>query len=174
MPDPTISDGPPSAGPAPDLDLAGAVSRQNRCLLGELAAGAVVSAAGGAAIWLIGRRRDQEIAAQFGRQTVGWAAIDAAIAALGRRGLSRPAADEAEARSRARRIQRLTLINAVADVGYVGVGAALTRGSRRRGDGLAVIVQGLFLLWLDVRHTRRFRDLAAGAPAKGSTDSADR
>lgn len=157
---PTISE-PITARPgAAPTGLAASVSRQERSLLGELAAGTAVSAVGGAVLWVLGRRSGRDDLTRFGRQSLAWAAVDAAIVGWGRRGLARPPTDQVEARGRARRMRRLTLLNAVADVGYVAVGAAFARGARRRGDGLAVVVQGLFLLWLDTRHTRRFRALA--------------
>jgi hypothetical protein len=41
------------------------------------------------------------------------------------------------------------LLNAGLDVGYLAAGAWLVRRTRWRGDGLAVLVQGAFLLVLD-------------------------
>ena len=43
------------------------------------------------------------------------------------------------------------------DIGYLAGGARLLRSTRWRGDGLAVLVQGAFLLWLDVSTARRLR-----------------
>jgi hypothetical protein len=49
------------------------------------------------------------------------------------------------------------LVNAGLDVGYLAAGARLVRGDRWRGDGLAVLVQGAFLLVLDSVAARRLR-----------------
>jgi len=141
------------------VPLTTAVARGQRRLLGELALGAAVSGAAGAALWVRGRRTAGAGVVGFGRQTVAWAAVDAAIVGWGVRGFARSPQDEPAAGRVARRMRLLTAANAAADVGYVAAGAALARRPDRRGDGLAVVVQGLFLLWLDVRHARRFHAL---------------
>lgn len=79
----------------------------------------------------------------FGRQTAAWGAVDGAIAYAGVRGRRR------RGPTAVRRLQRVLLLNAALDVGYVAVGARLARGGRWRGDGAAVLVQGAFLLVLD-------------------------
>jgi len=137
-----------------------AVARGQRRLLAELAAGAAASAAVGAVLWVRGRRAGRSGVVGFGRQTVAWAVVDAAIVGWGVRGLARSPQDDDGAGRTARRMRLLTAANAGADVGYVALGAALARRPDRRGDGLAVVVQGLFLLWLDARHARRFHRLA--------------
>ena len=137
-----------------------AVRRAQWILLAELAAGAAVSAGAGVAAWRIGRQGDNRFLRAFGRQTVAWAAVDAGIVAWGvaRRGTAPTDADAAVVL--ARRMRLLTGANAVADVGYVAGGVAVARRwPARRGDGLAIVLQGLFLLWLDARHTRRFHAL---------------
>lgn len=133
------------------------VTRLERRLLTELGAGAATSAAGGLAVWSAGRRSRRVAVAAFGRQSVGWAAVDAAIVVRGVRGLTRPPGEAGEARGRLRRLRNLLALNVVLDAGYVAGGVALARGTHRRGDGLAIVVQGLFLLWLDIRHARRFQ-----------------
>lgn len=116
----------------------------------------------------------------LGRQTVMWGAVNGGIAALGERGrrraLGTPVKAGATARQ-ARRLRRILLVNAGLDIGYLAVGAALvakgerlvldavegTRfaplvGDRRppgRGDGVAVLAQGAFLLWLDTSSAGR-------------------
>jgi hypothetical protein len=91
------------------------------------------------------------------RQFVGWGAIDAAIVGWGYRGLRRalragPTDDELVRRGV--RLGRITAANALLDVGYVACGLALARRPGRwRGDGVGIVVQGLALLWLDVRHS---------------------
>ena len=58
----------------------------------------------------------------------------------------------------------VTGANALLDVGYVLAGVRLAARPRRRGDGAAVAVQGLFLLYLDTRYCLEF---AAQARAGG-------
>jgi len=104
-------------------------------LLGTLGVWSAASIAGGAALVIRGRTR---FARKFGRQTLAWGVVDAAIAAFG---ASRPAPDPA-------RLRRVLMLNAAADVGYIALGVmAVRRGLR--GDGEAVVVQGAFLLALD-------------------------
>ncbi len=103
-------------------------------VLGGWAAGSVLV---GAALSASPRTRG------FGRQTLLWGAIDGAIAYAGvrgrrRKGLTDPA-----------RLRRVLLVNAGLDVGYLGLGRRLVRAERWYGDGVAVLVQGAFLLVLD-------------------------
>lgn len=133
-------------------------------MLGILASWAGLCLAGGGPLWLAGRRQTAAgragaggLLAGIGRQALLWGAVDAAIALFGA-SRSKPAPeDDAEARRRARRMGLITAVNAVADVGYLAGGTAMARTAARRGDGLGIVVQGLFLLLLDVQHTRRFR-----------------
>lgn len=87
----------------------------------------------------------------FGRQTVAWGAIDGAIAYAGVRGRARKGPTDPA------RLRRVLLLNAGLDLGYLAVGTRLVRGTRWRGDGLAVLVQGAFLLVLDTTAARRLR-----------------
>ena len=87
----------------------------------------------------------------FGRQTAAWGAVDGAIAAVGVRGRRR------EGPTDPARLRRVLLVNAGLDVGYLAVGARLARSDRWHGDGLAVVVQGAFLLVLDTTAARRLR-----------------
>lgn len=104
-------------------------------LLRTLGAWSAVSVLGGGALWATGRTR---FARRFGRQTLAWGLVDAAIVGVG---ASRPAPDPV-------RLRRILLANCIADLGYVTLGVmAVNRGWR--GDGEAVVVQGLFLLALD-------------------------
>ena len=87
----------------------------------------------------------------FGRQTAVWGAVDGAIAYAGvcgrrRRGPTDPS-----------RLRTVLLVNAALDVGYVAAGGWLVRDGRWRGDGLAVVVQGAFLLWLDATAAKEVR-----------------
>jgi hypothetical protein len=81
----------------------------------------------------------------FGRQTAAWGAVDGVIAYVGhrRRGSSSPD-----------RLRRVLLVNAGLDVGYLAAGAWLVRDGRWSGDGVAVLVQGGFLLGLDILAAR--------------------
>jgi hypothetical protein len=110
----------------------------------------------------------------FGRQTAAWGAVDGAIALVGaRRRAARGPTDPA-------RLRRVLLVNAGLDVGYLAAGVALLRlpAARARGlggDGLAVIVQGGFLLLLDSVAARALRPRPAApdrrarpAPLQGS------
>ena len=87
----------------------------------------------------------------FGRQTAAWGVVDGAIALVGAR---RAAAGRT---TEPARLRRVLLVNAALDVGYLAAGAALVRRTRWRGDGLAVLVQGAFLLVLDATAARRLR-----------------
>lgn len=101
---------------------------------------------------LVGRRDQDPRAAGVARQSIAWGGIDLAIAGLGWAGARRPVPDVPAA---ARSLRRLLLVNAGLDVGYVAGGVALLRAGQVRGrdsvgDGAAVVVQGAFLLVLDV------------------------
>ncbi len=94
----------------------------------------------------------------FGQQTAMWGAVNTAIAAFG---AWRSRTNPAEAAG----LRRTLLVNAGLDVGYVAAGAHLahhrtTFGGRvgrdaARGHGLAVVVQGLGLMALDLTYARR-------------------
>ena len=120
----------------------------------QLGAWAAVSVVGGAAAELVGRRRGDVATAAFGRQCLLWGVVDGAIAGLGQARVDRPVA--------ATRLRRILLVNAVADVGYIVGGLVWARrgGASALGSGAAVVVQGAFLLVLDVSHAR-----AVGRPA---------
>ena len=81
----------------------------------------------------------------FGRQTAAWGAVDTVIAYAGIRGRRTRGLTDG------RHLRRVLLVNSALDVGYVAGGAWLVRDGRWRGDGLAVALQGVFLLWLDAR-----------------------
>ncbi len=131
-------------------------------LLTELGTGAAVSAVAGAALWAVGARGDRPTVAAFGRQTASWAAVDGLIAAGGWMVASRRRDGEhVDEAARASALRRLLLVNAGLDVSYVVGGVLLARRADRRGDGIAIAVQGAFLLWLDSRHARRFGSAAS-------------
>lgn len=135
------------------------VERTLERTLGAWAAASVIT---GGVTAVIGRAQGNEEAVQFGRQSAAWGIVDGVIAGVGaltRR--RRPTGDDAVAR--ARRLRRILLVNAVADVGYIAGGVAIARRGRRgdasarfgTGDGLAMVVQGGFLLVLDLSQARR-------------------
>lgn len=110
------------------------------------------------------RESEDSLVHQFGRQSAAWGAVNAAIAGFGllaqhRRGIL--SADESE--NQVHKLRRLLVINAVADIGYVAGGVFLVARGRRNqktlrmgaGDGAAIVVQGMFLLALDVSQARR-------------------
>jgi hypothetical protein len=120
----------------------GQVEEQLTSVLGTWAAGSVLL---GAALSASPRTRG------FGRQTVAWGAIDGAIAYAGVRGRARKGPTDPA------RLRRVLLANAALDVGYLALGERMRRTERWRGDGLAVLVQGAFLLVLDTTAARRLR-----------------
>ena len=101
----------------------------------------------------------------FGRQQVGWAAVDAGVvvaADLLRRRRMRRAGNPytPDVLRRERRILRWVLAaNAVADALYVAGGAWLWRASpdrpERAGAGAGIVVQGAFLCVHDTYHALR-------------------
>jgi hypothetical protein len=100
-----------------------------------------------------------------GWQTAGWGAVDLAIAVVaGRlqdrrmRRLPDPYAPEALERERVA-LRRVLVVNAVADLGYIALGARLARDPRPRvaGAGAAIVVQGAFLALHDGHHAARAR-----------------
>ena len=135
--------------------------REITTLLSVWAAGSVLK---GGAIALLGKRTGREQWTRFGRQTAMWGAVDALIAGAGalsrsRRGGMTPAEVDAEAR----KLRRLLLINAAADVVYIAGGAHIAVRAGRsgtsfrmgRGDGIAILIQGAFLLALDATYARK-------------------
>jgi len=148
---------------------------EERRLTGLLGAWAVVSVVGGAALARRGDQAGRPTVAAFGRQNALWGAVDGVIAVAGasarRRRLSRlPEADRsAAADDERRRLRRILGVNAGLDVAYVTGGSALVlgydridarfpgRGSQAVGNGMAVVLQGSFLLVLDTVFARRLR-----------------
>lgn len=139
--------------------------------LGSLAAGSLV--------WAGGKRCKCPGVAAFGRQNAAWGAVDGAIAAGGSIRLARKAApasaatapdtvgDTRPSTQPGRRLRRTLLINAGLDIGYLLLGAGLIlrrqqigrlprySAAHSLGDGAAIVLQGGFLLWLDLSHAVR-------------------
>lgn len=110
-------------------------------LLTALGTWSAVSMAGGATLWARGGSDTQR---QFGRQTLAWGAVDAAIAAWG---AAHPPSD-------IERLRKILLVNCAADLGYIALGVGAYRAGRR-GDGAAIVAQGAFLLALDSHYAYR-------------------
>jgi hypothetical protein len=138
---------------------AGDVAEVERRLLVTLAAWSVWSIGVGGVLWRLGARGAAPGLRSAGRTTVAWGAADAGIVAWGawRGRRSRAGADVS---ARARRMARLTGVNAALDVGYAAGGALLAASPRRGGTGLATVVQGLALLYLDTRYCLEFAGIA--------------
>ena len=139
-----------------------------RDLRRALTAWAVVSTATGAAVRVLAgsaRSPRRPVLAGFGTQTALWGVVDGAIAGV--------AALTADREQDPATLRRVLLLNAVLDVGYVAAGGALAArprsaprwlrwlrwpdrsGVHLRGHGIAVVVQGSFLLVLDAVNARR-------------------
>lgn len=138
-----------------------AAERQITTLLSVWAAGSVIK---GGAIALIGKRTGRRQWVTFGRQTTMWGAVDALIAGAGALSRSRRGElTQEQVDAEARRLRNLLLINAAADVVYIAGGAHIAVRAGRdgtsfrmtRGDGIAILVQGAFLLALDMTYARR-------------------
>ena len=85
----------------------------------------------------------------FGRQSAAWGAVDGAIAYAGARKRS------ANGRTDPARLRRILLVNAGFDLGYLAAGTWLVQRPRWRGDGVAVLLQGAFLLVLDTAAAKK-------------------
>jgi hypothetical protein len=93
----------------------------------------------------------------FGQQAIGWGAIDAALAILGRRGLARKVQrgyTPLEAAKDLRNLRRILWLNTGLDVFYMLGGLALFRrdDESQRGHGAGILFQGLFLFKFDLIH----------------------
>ena len=137
-----------------------------KTLTKALLAWSVASIAVGTPLALIGRKMDNTLVSEFGRQNAAWGAVDAAIAGVGlmtRRGRGVLSHDQAE--REIRKLRKLLVINSVADLGYIAGGMVIVGRSRRgmsslrmgAGDGVAIALQGAFLLVLDVSQAVRHR-----------------
>lgn len=160
-----------------DRDELEGYEREITTLLSVWAAGSVIK---GTAIALIGKRTGRKQWVRFGRQTALWGAVDALIAGAGALSRSRRGElTQEQVYFEATKLRVMLLLNAAADVLYVAGGAHIAfhakpgppeRTSFRmgRGDGVATIIQGAFLLALDATYARK---LSAQAPKVGETSN---
>lgn len=97
---------------------------------------------------------------QFGLQAASWGFIDLLLALAGRRQallraerLAAGELDQDDSDRDAAQFRRVLLINAGLDVGYIAAGAftakRFAQRPDRRGLGLGILVQGIFLLLFD-------------------------
>ena len=97
---------------------------------------------------------------QFGIQSLLWGTIDAALALFGLNGANKKEEryalgelNETETQKDTRTFYRILLINFGFDAGYIALGAWLTQhfSTRpdRRGMGLGILIQGLWLFLFD-------------------------
>ena len=147
-----------------DRDELEGYEREITSLLTVWAAGSVVK---GAAIALLGKRMGRKQWVRFGRQTAMWGAVDALIAGAGVLSRSRRSElTQEQVDAEARKLRTLLLLNAAADVLYVAGGAHIavhakpgpperTSFKMGRGDGIAILIHGAFLLALDATYARK-------------------
>ena len=130
----------------------------------RLLAWGTASVAGGLALAVVGGASGNRFLRAFGSQTVGWGAIDTALAIGGRvrarRLLTDPPADPAALEREATRVRRILAVNAGLDLLYITGGLAVAAGRGRTdraaaGHGLAAVAQGVFLLAFDAWHAAR-------------------
>lgn len=137
-----------------------------RTLTKTLVSWSVASIALGTSIALTGHKLDKKAVTEFGRQTAAWGVVDLGIAGAGylaqrRRGKL----SEDQTQRQIRNLRRLLVINSVADVGYMAGGITILKRSLQKkssfrmgpGDGSAIVIQGAFLLALDVSQAKRLR-----------------
>ena len=105
-------------------------------------------------------RGDDAFRRGVGEQFAGWGLVNALIAVVGGRGLSRrqhrPELNTTAAKTAEKRqLARILWLNTVLDVFYVLGGARYARNQgaadeRRRGRGVGIVIQGGFLFFFDL------------------------
>ena len=147
-----------------DRDELEGYEREITTLLTAWAVGSIVK---GTAIALLGKRTGRKQWVRFGRQSAMWGAVDALIAGAGALSRSRRGElTQEQVDFEATKLRVMLLLNAAADVVYIAGGAHIAvrakpgppeRTSFRmgRGDGLAILIQGAFLLALDATYARK-------------------
>ena len=124
---------------------------QERALGGLLAWG-LASAVVGAGLL----RTKSVVVRRAGQQALVWGLIDLLLALNGRRSAWRlvGVTDAAATISAAIRFRTILVVNTALDIGYIAGGTGLARRSAqhpdRRGTGLGIALQGLFLLVYDL------------------------
>ena len=128
---------------------------------------AATSVVAGGAIALIGHATGRKQWLRFGRQTAMWGAVDGLIAGAGALSRSRRGElTQEDVDFEATKLRVMLMLNAAADVVYIAGGAHIAvhakpgppeRTSLRmgRGDGVAIAIQGAFLLALDATYARK-------------------
>lgn len=104
----------------------------------------------------------------FGQQAIGWGAIDAALALLGRRGLEQKVQrgyPPTEAAKDLHNLRRILWFNTGLDVLYMLGGLALFRRDDevQRGHGAGIMFQGLFLFKFDLIHALLVKEDASNS-----------
>ena len=101
---------------------------------------------------IVVRRTRSALLAQFGLQLVGWGLVIGVIAALEWHGV------QLRDLSGATQLERVLWMNIGLDAGFVGMGAVLAlcgrvlgRNAGAIGAGVAIVVQGLALLLIDLQ-----------------------
>ena len=147
-----------------DRDELEGYEREITTLLTAWAVGSIVK---GTAIALLGKRTGRKQWVRFGRQSAMWGAVDALIAGAGALSRSRRGElTQEQVDFEATKLRVMLLLNAAADVVYIACSAHIAvrakpgppeRTSFRmgRGDGLAILIQGAFLLALDATYARK-------------------
>lgn len=135
-----------------------------RTLTTALMAWSATSVAVGTSLVLVGHQMKRDQLSTFGRQNAAWGVVDSIIAGAGVFSRSRRAPlSHEQAAKKARSLRKVLLANAVADVGYIAGGLVIAVRGRRGestlrmgvGDGAAIVLQGAFLLALDLSQARR-------------------
>ena len=98
------------------------------------------------------------ITRHIGLQAIAWGLIDALLALNGRRGarsrIAQPHTSNVSAEQAARRFQQIVGVNVGLDALYILAAVRLLQSSRerpqRRGIGLGILIQALFLLPYDL------------------------
>ncbi len=88
----------------------------------------------------------------FALQTMVWGGIDAGIAGYGKYSLNKKLLNGSFVPAQERKdFRKVLLINALIDVGYVGLGVALMRAKNDKwhGHGMGIATQGAFLVLFD-------------------------
>lgn len=124
---------------------------QERVLGGLLAWGAANIVLGASGV-----RAREDVPRHVAWQALTWGAIDLVLAVMGRRGARKQGRSTTSETIQPAvvRFRRVLAINAALDVAYILGGAILSvtarHDPRRRGAGLGILVQGIFLAVYDV------------------------